>query len=135
MPRKHYKSMNVAEITLAQQIVRANINFNFTNHARREMGLDHITVFNVLNALQNGRVIEVNNDSLTPKGEVDIRVVIECVIVWRKVVVVVGLVSRNVITVWQNAMNDHHATLDWANYTWETNLLTELAGFANGKGM
>lgn len=120
--RKHRQQMSDAEADTVLAQVRAFQNVSISHHARQRMRDKGITKAEVSRAIQHGDLIEVHNNV---PGE--LRVLLELVDKSRgRISVVVNFNDGEVKTVWFNNYDDTHATRDWSQYRWTTNLLEQL---------
>lgn len=113
--RKHAVQMTAEEKMFAKALVNAIERVNVRNgHLLDEMKKDNLTVQDVLDAVRQGDVVEVNS-----LGRAVVRHA-------RGTVVVVNLRNHDVVTAWYNRPTDQHKTLRMSEYTWKVNVVEYL---------
>ena len=121
--RKHRKQMKPAEIEAVERLVNAQARWLIGPHAAERMARKGVNQDQVLEVMQTGYVIEVNQNN-------------DLCVVFRKeydrfaVCVVASLRTRWVVTAWKNGAKDKHRTLDLSQYQWGVDLSYEMAAFA-----
>lgn len=116
--RKHRTQMSAAEAERVERLIRRVSNWKFDGTHYSLRGSEKFVLnTEVWLALEKGSLIEVRR--VKQKGyPVDVRATLRADVGRDSVIVCVSLSQRRVITVWRNALEDRHATLDLSKYTW-----------------
>lgn len=109
--------MNVNEINHVSNAVKNHASKVIMNHASLRMRERGITENEIVNCLSSGNLIECHNNVKT-----DVRALFRKDNQERSICVVVSLITGKVITVWSNATDDHHESLNTAKYVWACDL-------------
>src|SRR5271165_4786314 len=110
--RKHTNQMSQAERQAIRSAVLSLPVQSVIQHAKDRMAQKHVTPEQAMLAIQSGQVIELHNDAGT------LRTLLRVDLQSTSVCVVLDLDRRAIITVWRNAVNDTHRTLDLSAYQW-----------------
>lgn len=123
--RKHYKQMSPSELeTLRDAIDKLDKTTlaDLQSYVLHRMSQRKLEKSDILNAIRGGRIIEAHN-----KVRNDIRVVLRQETKRGfSVCVVVSLLKGSIITVYRNDNSDNHYTIDWSEYKWRANLVSEV---------
>lgn len=129
MERKHRKQMTHSEINFAEQLIHKTDGWDFAaSHALDRMKQKNISKQDLLDTLQFGEVVEVND-----KGRVVLRLRTKLrPDMKRGTCVVVSVRNKVLVTAWFNDERDHHATLDLAEYKWNVHVVEYLKSIQTG---
>lgn len=121
--RKHRTQMGKAEIEAAEAYVHGLKAQELADHAFKRMDTKNVTLRDIFVTIKYGRIIEVNTEGS------GMRVLMRLDFGKPKVAVCVVLALDNlaVVTVWKNAGNDAHKTLDISQYQWKVDFRALLA--------
>ncbi len=112
MARKHIKQMNKEEIAFVHGFLRASVaRLTGQGHFYDRAAERHFTLAEAKLAAAQGTVIEIHNDRAP-----DVRVLVSNKL---GICAVVSLVTFEIITVYYNAPEDGHETLNWGAYRWQ----------------
>jgi hypothetical protein len=116
--RKHYTQMTNEETVAVLNAVRSNT-YKFSPHAHERAMQKRVTETQVATMLGYGKVIEVHNNTAS-----EVRVLMRGKVAGNWCNAVVSLTTKQVVTVFWNALNDTHRTLDKSQYKWSIDLKT-----------
>lgn len=122
MARKHVLQMSDLERDCVNAFIHVNVHRVTARCAHYEDKAKErsFTKSQALEAVKSGYVIEVHNNKAP-----DIRAVVRDK---EGTCVVVSLKQWSVVTVYYNAPDDHHETLDFSKYRWEQDLTALIRG-------
>jgi hypothetical protein len=116
MSRKHIKQMNKEEIAFVHGFLRANVaRLTGQGHFYDRAADRRFTLAEAKAAAAQGTVIEIHNDR-SP----DVRVLVRNKM---GTCAVVSLVTFEIVTVYYNAPEDGHETLNWGAYRWNQDVV------------
>jgi hypothetical protein len=121
--RKHHKQMSVEELVYLRALLDSLPDLPLRRHAEYRRKERRLTPENIYNAVKHGLIIEAHNNVKN-----DIRILLRHNLENEAYAVcaVVSLRKQDIVTAYVNEQNDHHPTLNWALYTWKTNLLQSI---------
>lgn len=122
MARKHITQMKPAEVVMLTAATRKLGQALITSHAADRMAQKGVTAKDINLCLQYGTPVEIHNEAS------ELRVVLRFAYGKPKVAtcVVLGLSTGTIATVWKNAGNDNHGSLNLWAYGWNVNVCTLL---------
>lgn len=126
--RKHTKQMTPSErdvIRKAIQSLDPSTLSTFNRYVEHRIAQRRLTREDILHAVRDGDIIEAHNNK-----KKDIRILLRHQTSRGfSVCAVVSLREGSVITAYRNYDDDHHYTIDWDEYKWKANLVSEVKRF------
>jgi len=122
--RKHRQQMTLREIARVENLVHAQTCWIGDGPHVNTLPLRgrEVSVTEAYDTLRTGQVIEVNRNK-------DLCVLMRKNYADHAVCVVVNLLTKWIVTMWQNRIGDNHSTLDLNQYQWKVDLISELKDF------
>lgn len=115
--RKHQKQMTPAERQHVENHIHGLRGWILKPHAIKR-GLERVVDTDALyTTMRIGDVIEVHNDV-----PAQIRAVLRADLGNASICVAADLTNREIVSVWVNALDDQHDTLNLGNYRWQVDL-------------